>query len=407
MKNHGFLFSETIDSEALMNHVRKTIQKIYSNETPEIIQKNGINVVFGSASFLDTTTISVNDTKITSDKFIIATGSKPFIPSIEGLNSISYLTNETIFELKKLPSSMIILGGGPIGIELACALNRIGVAVTVIEMQSTILAKEDHELVALLSKELIKQGVQLKTNMKAINITQHNNKISVLCSHSTGKQTFHAESLLVAVGRKPNIEGLTIEKAGVQATKKGVMVNNLLQTSAKNIYACGDVVGPYQFTHMANYQAQIATRNACIPFLKKSIDYSNIAWITFTDPELANAGMTQEQAEQFYGNTIKIYYSPFAHCDRAIIDGNEGGLAKFMCTKDGKLLGAQILGSRAGELIHEIQVGKKFKINFAKFFSVIHAYPTYSEVILNAAKKCYIDQLQNNFFVKLFKKIRR
>jgi pyruvate/2-oxoglutarate dehydrogenase complex dihydrolipoamide dehydrogenase (E3) component len=124
MKNHGFLFSETIDSEALMNHVRKTIQKIYSNETPEIIQKNGINVVFGSASFLDTTTISVNDTKITSDKFIIATGSKPFIPSIEGLNSISYLTNETIFELKKLPSSMIILGGGPIGIELACALNQ-------------------------------------------------------------------------------------------------------------------------------------------------------------------------------------------------------------------------------------------------------------------------------------------
>ena len=199
---------------------------------------------------------------------------------------------------------------------------------------------------------------------------------------------------------------MDLEKAGVEYNKKGVVTNKKLRTTAKNIYACGDVVGPYQFSHMAEYQAIIATKNALLP-IKKSVDYSHTIWVTFSDPELARAGMSEEEARALYGEKIKVYKQEYKAIDRSMTDQSEIGLAKFVCTKKGKLLGAHILGSRAGEIIHEVQLGKRFGINFAKFEKVIHAYPAYSDIVKKAARKCYIDLLKNNFWIKLLKKIFR
>lgn len=392
------------DSELIMNHVRATIQKIYHHELPEDLEKSGIDILFGSPEFLDKRTILCNGSQLTADKCIIATGSSPFVPTLEGIENVPYLTNQTLFDLKKLPKSLLILGGGPIGIELASALNRLGVHVTVIERQSWILSQEDKELVVLLTQQLVKEGVEIQTSMQALRVKHEQRMVALTCTDGKQEHEFKAESLLIAVGRRPNIEGLALEKAGVQYTKKGINVTSTLQTTTSTIYAVGDVVGPYQFTHMANYQAQIATRNACIPFIKKKYNYSDVVWVTFTDPEFAHAGMTEEQAKEKYGDHIKIYRAEYANLDRALIEGKEFGMAKFICDKQGKLVGAHILGERAGELIHEVQIGKKLHADFSKFFSVIHAYPTYSELIWQASKTCYIDEIRNNFFVKMLQK---
>jgi len=401
----GINLIRSIDSENIMRHVRSTIQAVYERETEQDLEKIGIDVLKGTAYFLDGTTIMCSGIKITTKKCIIATGSSPFIPPIDGLDSVSYLTNQTIFALKKLPKSMIIVGGGPIGVELASALNRLSVKITIVESFSRILAKEDKELVAILSKQLVKEGIQINNETQAIKVAQEQNAILLTCTNKTGEKTIQAESLLIAVGRQPNINELDLAKAGVQYTQKGIVVSSTLQTTAHSIYACGDVVGPYQFSHIAHYQATIATRNALIPFFKKRINYENIAWVTFTDPELAHAGLTEEQALKRYGGTIKMYRSNLATLDRAVTDGKTIGLAKFICDKNNKILGAQILGPRAGELIHEIQIGKKLNTHFQNYFFTIHAYPTYSELIWQASKTCYIEKLQNNFFIKCIKKI--
>lgn len=391
----------TLDAKNVMKYVQDIVKKVAEEHKPEIFEKFGIKIKFGNPEFIDNHKIKLNNSQITSDKFIIASGSSPAIPQIDGLDKINFLTNNTFFEQKKLSNSMIILGGGPIGIELGQALNRLDVKTTIIQRNTRILMKDDAELSEMLQKILINEGLNILLKTQAIKIKKEKNKIAVYIQNNKNTN-LKADALLIAAGRTPNIGNLKLENVGIEYNNKGIIVDDFLKTKNSNIYACGDVIGHYLFSHIAEYQAVIAGANACLP-IKRKINYSNIIWTTFTDPEFAHAGFTEEQARNKYGDKIKIYKYNFKSLERAITDNIEFGIGKFILTKKGFLLGAHILGHNAGELLHEAQILKTLKIKFSKIQSVIHSYPTYSDITRQTGKKVYIDELQNNFLIKIIK----
>ena len=395
-----------LNAKKVMSHVRAVVEADAASHPAESYENEGINVFFGKAQFVNNHQIKIGDRIISSDKFVICTGSSPAVPAVEGLDSVPYLTNETIFGLELLPESMIIMGAGPIGIEIASALNRLGVNVTVLLRSGQILKKEDNQLAGRLLQILQTEGVTISTNTQMKKLSYDQNKISATVEDQQGQRQIEAESLMVAVGRKPNITDLNLKKAGVEFNKTGIKVDSHLKTTAKNIYAAGDVVPPYLFTHIAEYEAIIATTNACFPIPVKKTNYENVLWCTFTDPELAHAGLTEDQARERYGDKIRIYKWEHKNVDRAKTDLEEHGFSKFICDKKGKLLGIHILGHAAAELMHEAQFAKSIGLPFSKIASVIHAYPSYSDAVRQPAKRCYIDTLQNNVFLKLIKKFK-
>jgi pyruvate/2-oxoglutarate dehydrogenase complex dihydrolipoamide dehydrogenase (E3) component len=235
-----------------------------------------------------------------------------------------------------------------------------------------------------------------------LKVKKENNNIIATCDSGGKTVEVSGDALLVATGRMPNVSDLGLDDVGVIYDKRGIKTNQKLQTSIKNIYACGDVVGPYQFSHMAEYQAIIATKNAFLPYSKK-VNYNNRIWVTFCDPEFASCGLNEFQAREKYGNNVCVYRVEYKSIDRAVTDECKLGAAKFICDRKGNLLGANILGPRAGEIIHEVQLGKMYNIKFSKFDDVIHAYPTYSDVIKKAARMCRVDLLQRNIWIKLIR----
>ena len=394
-----------LNAANVMAHVRAVVQADADGHPPERFEAEGINVLFGAPEFLDNHSIWVGERRISSKRFVICTGSHPFVPSIEGLQDVGYLTNETIFDLEALPGSMIVLGGGPIGIELSAALNRLGVKVTVIQRSANVLEKDDRELVDRLVQTLRAEGVTILTETQVRKLSRRGGTIIVGIEGGQGPRQIQAESLLVSVGRKPNLDGLALEKAGVEYTSNGIKVDSHLKTTAGNIYACGDVVPPYLFTHIAEYEAIVATTNACFGLPIKKVSYDHVLWTTYTDPELAHAGLTEEQARERFGEAIRIYRWEHKNVDRARTDLAQNGLSKFVCDRKGRLLGIHILGHGAGELMHEAQLVKSLGMPFSKIASVIHAYPSYCDAVRQPAKRCYVDILKNNFFVKLLKAI--
>lgn len=404
---HFFFHTEKvqIDSLKIMEALRATRAEISQTHTPEMIRASGIDVHFGKPSFIDQYSVQLGDQVFKAKKFIIATGSSPVVPMIEGLKDLDYLTNESVFEIASLPKSMIILGGGAIGVELACALNTLGTHVSIVTTSSTIVPKEDSELSNLLEEYMHADGIDIRKSTEVIKLEKNDGIIASIKLSDGTISELRAESFLVAVGRKPNIEHLNLDGIGVVTSPHGITVSDKMCTSLSNIYACGDVVGPYQFSHMAAYQAAIAAQNACIPFFKKRVDYSHVPWVTFSNPEFARTGMTEKEARSTYGDSIKIYRKEYATLDRPKIDGAIRGMCKIVCDKNGYILGAHILGARAGELMHEIQVGKYYNFRIWDFYKVIHAYPTYSELIWHIAKQSYVEKLQNNVFLKLIKKL--
>ena len=394
-----------LDAKKVMAHVRAVVEADAAAHPSQSYEAEGINVIFGEPRFLDDHRIQIDSRTISSKKFVICTGSSPLIPPVDGLNDISYLTNETVFDIETLPESMLVLGAGPIGIELSAALNRLGVKVTVLLRSGQILKKEDTELSNRLLGILQAEGLNVLANTKTKSFYLKNGKIIASVENEQGQIELEAESVLVAVGRKPNVNDLDLEKAGVEFNAKGIIVDKQLRTTAKNIYAAGDVVPPYLFTHIAEYEAVIATTNASLPLPVRKTNYEHVLWCTYTDPELARAGLTESQAREKYGDKIRIYRWEHKDVDRAKTDLAQNGLTKIICDKKGKILGVHILGHGAGELMHEVQLAKSVGLSFSKIASVIHAYPSYSDAIRQPAKRCYIEMLQNNFFIKSAKSI--
>jgi len=380
----------------VLEHVRKVIKEVSLHHPPEVFEKRGIKVLFGSCRFIDNHTIELENNRLRAKRFIICTGSHPLVSSIEGLKDIEYLTNENIFDLEELPKSIVVLGGGPIGIEISQALSRLGVEVSVIEMADRILFREDREIAEVLTDKLKIDGVKVYSGQKAVKFAKEGNLTAVTIEDKDKKSSVvKAEKVLVAVGRAANVGGLDLEKAQVKYSNKGIEVDRTLRTSAKNIYACGDVVGPYQFSHMAEYQAVIAVTNSLFPF-KQKVNYNAVPWCTFCDPELAHLGLTEDEARAGYKD-IRVYRSDYKANDRAVTDLEDLGIAKVICDKKGRILGAHIVGSGAGELIHEYVLAIKAKLKIGFLSSAIHIYPTLSQVVKRSADQYYTRMLSSGF----------
>lgn len=391
------------DTKEALDHVKSVREGIYLHEDPETLDKAGIDYIKGFGKFISANVIEAAGEQFHGRKVFISTGSSPFVPPIPGLDQVPYLTNETIFELERLPKSMIVLGGGAIGVELSQAMNRLGVEVNLVEMMPTIMFREEGDHVHRLEGILKEEGVQLHTGSKAVLIEGDHQQVQLTYEKDGATHKLEGDQLLVAIGRQPNIEGLDLDQVGITYDRKGIQVNPYLQTTLKNVYAIGDVVGPYQFSHMANVQGIQATQNALLP-IKRKINYDHVGWVTFTEPELARAGLTEAEAREQYGPSIRVYNYDFNDLDRARTKGATEETIKVILDKRGKVLGTSILSDRAGEMIGELQVLKTFGHNFAKMGKVIHPYPTYSEVYSKIGKKVMVDNLLNNPLVQLFRK---
>lgn len=384
----------------VMAHVRDKIKKIADKHPAELFEKRGIKVFFGSPHFIDANSIELNGARIFAKRFIIACGSHPLIPEIDGLNTIDYLTNENVFDLEVLPKSLVVLGAGPIGVELAQGFSRLGVDVSLIEMLARPLIREDQEIADVLLSRLKEEGVKIFTEKRAVLFSRDEGSAIITLEDKQKKLSLvKADKVLVAIGRAANMEGLGLEKAGITYSNKGIEVDLALKTSAKNIYACGDIAGPYQFSHMAEYQAIIAVGNALLPF-KRKVDYSVVPWCTFTDPELARVGLTEEEAGVRYKD-IKVYRAKYSANDRAVTDLEEAGLAKVITDRKGNILGAHIVGANAGELIHEYVLAKSVGLKINKLSLAIHIYPTLSQVVKRSADQYYFD-LMNKPMMRMF-----
>lgn len=390
-----------VDLGKVNDHVQSVIEHIQHHDDPERFRSYGCDVIFGAAKFIDPHTVQVNDQLIRSRRFVVATGSRPFIPPIDGLEKAGYLTNLDLFSLRTLPSRLVVLGGGPIGLEMAQAFSRLGSKVTVVERLPHLLPQEDPEIADALQTQLAAEGVTIHTSTSAVRIRREGDLRVVMCD---GNRHLDADQILVAVGRRPNVDSLDLVAAGVSATNKGITVDRRMRTSQKHIYACGDVCGPYPFTHMAEYQAGIVISNAVFRFPKKA-DYRVVPWVTYTDPELARVGLTEQQARD-QGIEPTVLRFEFKAIDRALTEVETGGLTKLV-THKGKILGATILGPHAGELIHEIVLAMQTRAKIGDISAAIHAYPTLAQIHRRTVNTAYAPKLFSRGTRRLVKWLQR
>jgi len=390
------------DTSKVMAHVRSVIEEVSTHHPVEVFEKRGIKTFFGMPKFIDNKTIELNNQRISSRRFIIATGSRPLIPDIEGLSGIDYLTNENVFNLDVLPKSLVVLGAGAIGVELAQAFSMLGAHVSIVELFENILYREDTDVSRCLADIFISGGINVYTQTKVKRVCRDSNLTTLILKDKDEKEfSLSCEKLLVATGRVSNANDLNFEGIGLEYTSQNIKTDNTLRTNIPNIYAAGDCAGPYRFSHMAEYQAILAAINALFPFKVKT-DYENVVWCTFTQPEVAHLGLTEEEARARHKN-IKIYKADYKDNDRAVTDLEKEGFSKVICDRKGRILGAHIIGVRAGELIHEYALLKKEKLKLRSLSSLTHAYPTFSQLVKKTADSFYLDKFSSKWFKAIFK----
>lgn len=383
-----------IDSSKVFAYVNDIVGMIGASEEPQVFIERGIDVIIGDAKFVDKSTLEVNGKQLNARKIILATGSKAFVPNIPGLKEVNYLTNETIFSLKKSPKSMIVLGGGPIGVEMAQSFVRLGAEVSIIEMADDILVREDAELVNIVSASLKNDGVKLYCSHKAIGAKALDDGVELTVQREDGTVIrLEAERLLCAIGRQSDLSSLDLHNADVKYGNRGAEVNKYLQTTNKNIFACGDIASPYQFSHVAAYTAYVAVRNSLFKRIAwTKVSYENIVWTTFCDPELAHLGLSEIEAVHKYDGKINVYRLPYDACDRAKTDDLEEGLLKVITDKKGYILGAHIVGAHAGELMQAFIIAKSQRIKLHKLANPMFIYPTLSELVKKIAAQALLEK---------------
>ncbi len=393
------------DTRAVLAWVRETVGTVRdADATEKLLRDNGVTIQHGDARFVDAHTIEFEERsqkirRLSADNYLIATGSRPTVPQeIPGLSDVPYYTNQTIFDLTEIPEKLLILGGGPNGVEMAQAFRRLGSRVTIVQQGERLLPRDDAELVARLTRLLREENIDIRLSSKLERIDA--GKQAVVSGGPERESCIPFDCLMLAVGRSPNVEGLGLESAGVRSTENGVTVNKHLQTSAPNIYACGDVIEDgYRFSHMAEYQAKTAIRNLAFPG-QGSTDYSAAPWATFTEPELAHIGLTEQKARS-QDIPVDVYRQPFAQNDRALTDGEtsdpeRSGLVKVLVEPGvrGKILGVQILAPRAGELLQEWVLAMEQGHSLRAIADMVHVYPTLSLASQHAAQRWYERQSQ-------------
>ncbi len=373
-----------IDFAAVMAHVESVIAKIAPHDSQERFEGLGVKVIRAHAKFIGPQTLEADGKSYQARRIVIATGSRAGVPPIPGIAAVPYFTNETVFKNRTLPQHLIVIGGGPIGMEMAQAHRRLGANVTVLEAFQP-LAKDDAELTAVVLQSLQAEGIIIRGGVAIERISKAKPGIRVTLK---GGETIDGTHLLVAAGRVPNIEHLNLEAAGIAFTKRGITVDSSLRTSNRKVYAAGDVAGGLQFTHVAGYHAGLIIRNALFRLpVKNRTDI--IPWVTYTDPELAHVGLTETEAKKIYGDQVRTLKWNFSENDRALAEGKGHGLVKIVTGRRGVVLGSSIVGPNAGDLIATWTLAVSNRMKISSIANVVLPYPTLGEAGKRAAVTYY------------------
>ena len=383
-----------IDYAAAQNHVRDVIAQIEPVDSQERFEGFGVQVIRAFGHFISPTEVQAGDTVITARRIVIATGSSPLVPPIEGIETVPYLTNETLWDLRERPDHLLIIGGGPIGLEMAQAHARLGAKVTVIEGGKA-LGKDDPELAEVVLKNLRAEGVEIAEGAMVSKIEGSDNMVTV---HAEDGRSFSGSHLLVAVGRKTNTDGLKLDAAGIETTKTGVKVDDSLKTTNRRVYAIGDAAGGLQFTHVAGYHAGVIIRSMLFGLPSKA-KTSHIPWATYTDPEIAHVGLSEDAARKVHGDKLEVVRFHYEHNDRAIAERKTEGLIKVMVVK-GRPVGASIAGHQAGELINLWSLVLANRMKMSQIAAMVSPYPTIGEVNKRAAGAYFSPRLFKSDMVK-------
>lgn len=387
-----------VDFARVHQHVRGVIAAIAPHDSEERFEGLGVRVVRSAARFTDRQTIEAGGETITARRFVIATGSLPTVPAIPGLDQVSYFTNETIFDNSVLPRHLVVIGGGPVGLELAQAHRRLGSEVTVIEALEP-LGKDDPELARVVLDQLQREGVVIHANSAVTQVARKGEEVGVEFERDGQRMWMTGSHLLVAVGRTANLEGLGLDTAGIAFSKRGITVDKGLKTTNHRVYAIGDAIGGLQFTHVAAYHAGLVVRSALFR-LPVHASTDHIPWVTFTDPELAHVGVTEAAARE-RGEAVTVLRRSFRDNDRAQTECRTEGLIKVVAGRGGRILGASIVGPEAGELIHLWALAVASRLKLTSLVGMVAPYPTLGEMSRVAAVAHYAPLASNPWVRRL------
>jgi pyruvate/2-oxoglutarate dehydrogenase complex dihydrolipoamide dehydrogenase (E3) component len=381
-----------IDFAAVHAHVRGVIDGIAPTDSQERFEGMGVQVIRAAARFTGPREVEAGGQHIRARRFVVATGSTAAIPPVPGIGDVPVLTNETIFDLDMRPEHLIVIGGGPIGAEMAQAHRRLGCRVTVLEMFG-LLGRDDPEAAEVVRRRMLAEGIAIHEGIQIQELSGGAGGITATIARDGATETIQGSHLLVAAGRKVNVEGLGLDAAGIEHSPKGIVVDARLRTSNRRVFAIGDVAGGYQFTHVAGYHGAIVLRNALFWLLPAKANHDAVPWVTYTDPELAQVGLTDLQAKETFGDGINVLRWPFAENDRARAEHRTEGFAKIVTDRKGRIRGATIVGPHAGELILPWVLAVASRTKIGRMAGVIAPYPTLSEVGKRAAGTWYIPKL--------------
>ena len=363
------------------------------------LQKAGVTTRSGTAKFLDDHTLAIEKggetSRLSAKSFVIATGSTPRVPDIDGLKEVGFVFIDGLFDKPNLPKSLVFIGGGPASCEMAQTFARFGASVTVLQHGDRILSKEEPEVSALMLKLLRAEGVTIHLQARAQKIEREGERKKVWFQTPDGEQSVLAGEIVVSVGKTPAWQSLEMGNIGIRADEHGVKVDGHLKTSARNVWACGDVTGNYYFTHVAENEGKIAGANAVLPApLAQKVDYRGLSWVTFTDPEIAHLGQTLAEAKKEWGSA-RAWQMPFGELDRAIIEGETSGFARIITTGSGRIVGAHIVGPNAGEIIAALIVPVREGALLSEFADAMMPYPTLGEIVHKAGNEVYQELIQS------------
>jgi pyruvate/2-oxoglutarate dehydrogenase complex dihydrolipoamide dehydrogenase (E3) component len=389
---------------SVTRRVGRVVAAVGERDAPEVFERYGVELMFGTPRFVSPRELEVEPRdggptiRVKAKRFCVSTGSSPLVPPIEGLAETGYVTNEEVFNLTSLPRSLVVVGGGPVGVELGQAFARFGSRVAIVQRAARLLPREDEEVSEALASTLGGEGVEVLTSTEVVRARAEDGGRVLTVRSGGGTETeLRADQILVATGRRPNVAGLNLEAAGVEYDERRIRTDAYLQTTARGVYAAGDVTGRYLFTHVAAYEASVVVRNALFfgP-LRRRADFRVVPWAIFTDPEVARVGLTEREARDRHGAAVRVFRTEFAENDRAHTEGETRGFAKFVCAGRGsRIVGAHLFGAHAGELVHEVVLAMKRGLGLSALGGLMHVYPTLSQVSQQAGVGVVLKQLSS------------
>ncbi|WP_394174168.1 dihydrolipoyl dehydrogenase family protein [Guptibacillus hwajinpoensis] len=399
----GLTVSGDVLFERAIERVKEAIDEIQEIDSDERFESLGVDIYRGKGAFKDEHTITIDgENPIKGKRIVISTGSRPNVPPINGVENVSFITNETIFNLDYLPKSVVFIGGGPVGLELAQSLSRFGSDVTVIETSQSVFKKEDHEIIPIVTKALEKE-LTFVFEADVTGISEQNGHKVVTYKVNGEEKTIESGAIMMSTGRKPNTDKLNLEAAGVNENKGYITVNESLQTNKSHIYAIGDVNGAFPFTHGAGMEGKLIVQNAVFG-LKRKVNYDNVPWVTYTEPEVFHLGLTEQEAKEKHGEEIRVFKVGTDDVDRFIAERKKDGLVKVITDKKGHILGAHAVGEDSGSWMQEIVFAKEHGHKIGDISTVIHPYPTKGAILNQAADMYWREKLFDGWLPKVSEK---